>query len=463
LDRRSGEEIGDPGRDHLRVIGSAVIASREEISGLIESGIEGTRQAVAGGIGAEGQSIFPDLVRFEEGSEPVIVGLCDRVILVVVTTGTGDRQAQECLGRVLDVIVEPPDAAELVPIPGEESRRTERGIVVGSGLVGGQHQDDHPVIAEVAVQGLDDPVPPMPDERATLADLGGEPVPVAVAPDVHPVPAPPFAVLRAGEQTIDGLLISVLGGVGEEGSQRLARRDQPGQVERDAAKEFRLVCPRSRRQADPTMLRAQEGVDRIHARGRTGNARPDRWSKRPVVARVARGLLAPRGLCARLDPGSNRGDLLRIERLALRRHARRRLGRNDAFDQEAVIHAFWFDGGAVVAALEDGGGAIQPQPGLLLQYPMARDATPRQDRLDLSRINVRIIRHDGERGQDCQRGQTHHDTDGVMGRSRGGRIVRFKPVPLKRRFLFPAMFLRFDRASSSIDHRSLESLANLIS
>ena len=139
----------------------------------------------------------------------------------------------------------------------------QRVGVAGVGLVGGQHRDDHPVVRQVAIERLDDPVAPSPDMRLALANLGAEAVPVAVPPDVHPVPPPALAVLRAGQQPIDERLVGPIAGIGHERADHLGAGDQPGQVE--ATRRIKVAGSAAGRGVKPVlaMLGGQERVDRV--------------------------------------------------------------------------------------------------------------------------------------------------------------------------------------------------------
>ena len=72
-------------------------------------------------------------------------------------------------------------------------------VVIAGHLVCSQHLDDHPVVALVVVDRMNDPVSPPPDLSVTVQRIGhlAAAVPVAVPPHIHPVPAPPLTVMRA--------------------------------------------------------------------------------------------------------------------------------------------------------------------------------------------------------------------------------------------------------------------------
>src|SRR5260221_678374 len=135
--------------------------------------------------------------RFEEGPQPVVFHLRNRVELVVVTARALDRDAEESPRGVLDRGTQPFIAAEDVPVADEVPGGPERGRVIGSELIPGKHLEDHAIIPLVGVERLDDPVAPAPEVWVAVAELAKVPVLVAVPPDVHPVSGPSLAVSGA--------------------------------------------------------------------------------------------------------------------------------------------------------------------------------------------------------------------------------------------------------------------------
>ena len=57
--------------------------------------VEDAGNAVLLRVRLAGHGVDADVVRLEEGAEPVVVGLRDRVVLVVVAAGAVQRQAEE--------------------------------------------------------------------------------------------------------------------------------------------------------------------------------------------------------------------------------------------------------------------------------------------------------------------------------------------------------------------------------
>ena len=109
-------------------------------------------------------------------------------------------------------------------------------------LVGGEHLFEHAVVALGLVQRFDDPVAPVPHVFFLhVADLFAQAVPVAVAPNVHPVPAPALAVMRVGQEPIDDALPGIGAFVVEKVAKLRDGRRQPGQVPVDAPQQGWLV------------------------------------------------------------------------------------------------------------------------------------------------------------------------------------------------------------------------------
>ena len=69
------------------------------------------------------QLIIAKVVRLENRPHSVIALLLKRVVLVIVTAGTIQGEAKKRLRRMLDDIVEPDVAVELVPVPRKEPCR----------------------------------------------------------------------------------------------------------------------------------------------------------------------------------------------------------------------------------------------------------------------------------------------------------------------------------------------------
>ena len=162
-------------------------------------------------------------------------------------------------------------------------------------LVGGEHGAHHLVVAGVGIERGDDPVAPAEHLRGAVPDVGHVPaaVPVGIAPHIHPMPAPSFAVGRGVEEPVDEPVVGIGGGVGKEGPQVVARRRQSGEIERHAPQERRPIGSSHRLEAGCSELGVEEAIDRM-ARA----ARPHRGQccllgshERPVVTPVVDGAL----------------------------------------------------------------------------------------------------------------------------------------------------------------------------
>src|SRR3954468_18089161 len=105
-----------------------------------------------------------------------------------MTPAAFERQSKKRLRGMFDSIEHPDIAVELVPVASEESRRPQDVGVTWRQLVSGQHLSHHLVVARVTVQRFDNPIAPSPDVPLAVPNLIDRPapVPIAVAPDIHP-------------------------------------------------------------------------------------------------------------------------------------------------------------------------------------------------------------------------------------------------------------------------------------
>ena len=153
----------------------------------------------------------------EDAVEGREVGLADRVELVVVAAGAGDREPEEGLADHVDLVVDVThlfvdrvhglvavlDHAEM---PGAEGGLVElfRGVEArGVQQVTGQLLTDELVVRDVRIEGSDEIVavaPGLRDGRVAFAAVG-----IRVADQVHPMAGEVFAVARGGQQAIDDL------------------------------------------------------------------------------------------------------------------------------------------------------------------------------------------------------------------------------------------------------------------
>ena len=167
--------------------------------------VVGAGEAVLLQVRLAGQLIEARVIRLEDGAHGVVVRVRERVVFVVVAFRAVQREAEERLARVLHHVVHPRRAVEEVVVPREEAGGAERGRVGGREFVAGELLDDHAVVTLVGVERFHNPVAPVPDVFLAVTELRAEAPPVAVAPEVHEVPAPTLAVVRAGEQAVNGI------------------------------------------------------------------------------------------------------------------------------------------------------------------------------------------------------------------------------------------------------------------
>ena len=85
------------GSDDAVFIRVALVAANVERSCCFEVAIEHARDAVLCHVAFAGEEVGADLIRLEEGAEAVVVGLLDRVVLVIVALGAVEGEAEDCL------------------------------------------------------------------------------------------------------------------------------------------------------------------------------------------------------------------------------------------------------------------------------------------------------------------------------------------------------------------------------
>src|SRR5436305_534188 len=98
-----------------------LIAAHEEVGRGVEVAVEDARDAVLRVIRLASGHVRADLVGLEERTKAVILLLRKGVVLVVVTSGAVERQAEERFRGVLDDLLEPGVAVEEEVRPGEEA------------------------------------------------------------------------------------------------------------------------------------------------------------------------------------------------------------------------------------------------------------------------------------------------------------------------------------------------------
>ena len=163
---------------------------------------------------------------------------------MVVASRTADRQAEERLADLVDLLVDHVDAQlRLVGLDDREVAQQEEagGDQVGRSLlrpsrgeeVAGDLLADETVERLVGVQRRDDVIAVSPGMLGE--EVIGRPDLVGVADKVEPVPGPPLAERRRRQQPIDDAFAGPGRRVGHERFDLLGRRRQAGQVERDPA------------------------------------------------------------------------------------------------------------------------------------------------------------------------------------------------------------------------------------
>ena len=168
-------------------------------------------------------------------------------------------------------------------------------------FVAGKLLLDEPVVRLVLVERADHVVAIAPCGRPLAVDR--EAIGLGKARQVEPVPGPPLAVARIGQQLVDHFFICVGRRVVLEVVHFLRRRRQSDQVEVHAPQQGALGCGRRRLHALGLELLQHKGVDRIdhpcrilHLR----NRRSHRFVQQPVQMRIHfLGRLRQRPACGR--------------------------------------------------------------------------------------------------------------------------------------------------------------------
>src|SRR5690606_4519930 len=121
----------------------------------------------------------------EDGPHLEVLGLRNRIVLVVVAASTVERQSEKRLATMFDGVVEPDIPVELVPVPSQIPGRSQDLGVRRSELVAGEHLLNHLVVRAVGIQRLDNPIAPSPEMILALADFIAISRPISVTPDIH--------------------------------------------------------------------------------------------------------------------------------------------------------------------------------------------------------------------------------------------------------------------------------------
>jgi hypothetical protein len=84
VDGELAEDGGDARGDDLGSVGLLFVAAAVEVRGFVRVEVEGAGQPVLFEVRFGGPLIDADVIGFEDGAEPVVVGVAERVVFVVV-------------------------------------------------------------------------------------------------------------------------------------------------------------------------------------------------------------------------------------------------------------------------------------------------------------------------------------------------------------------------------------------
>ena len=135
---------------------------------------------------------------------------------------------------MLDHIVEPRGAVEEVIVARKKAGGTQDVGISRLQLITGEHFLNHAIIAFAGIQRIHDPITPVPQMLLAEAKLFAKAIPVAVAPDVHEVPAPALAMLRRGKEPVDDAPARDRRVLCNQSVLLFQRRGQTRQIERHA-------------------------------------------------------------------------------------------------------------------------------------------------------------------------------------------------------------------------------------
>ena len=194
----------------------------------------GPRQRRAALNAAEARRVGAGLVvAVEERAERVVVGLLDRVVLVVVAARAADREPQErgaervvrALDHVLGFVLRVDRAVLGRALADAQERRREDLLARRvRQQVAGELPRAELVERPVARERVDDPVAPRPEQPVVV--VVEEAVGLAEAREVEPVVGHALGVGGRGEQAIDEALVGVGRRVRDERVDLLERRRQ---------------------------------------------------------------------------------------------------------------------------------------------------------------------------------------------------------------------------------------------
>ena len=336
----------------------------------------------------------------ENACQGVVIGLRNRIELVIVAAGTTDRQSQQGprdhIDLLVDVVHLKADREPLIDVLHAERKKTGRDpLAVGSVVVRRGQQVARDLFADelgerhIAMDGVDHVIAVPP--RMRIGNVAARPGGLAVAGDVKPMTRPVFAKRGRLEQSIHNRLERFGAIVRQKGPQLVHRRRQSGKVERHAPQQRSLVRVGDRRQPFGLKPRKHKVIDRA--------ARPslalDRWRRRsadrlPSPMRLSQFVIV-RGLTLRLDlqsgprrpvfnPPREHRDLLIGKRLALGGHSFLRIFGNP-LQEQTLLRFAGNHARTAVSALQESIAVVDSEPARRLRIRrVAGDTVPLEDR-----------------------------------------------------------------------------------
>ena len=294
----------------------------------------------------------------EQRPQPVIVGVGDRIVPMLVTLSTADGQSEQRRRHDLDdfcndlvgsqFLVGPRTAGAVGRHSQEPCRNQPVGLLGGQVLVrrwyqfiAGQLLDDKFVPRLVRIQSPDRVVAVL-EGPGPGRILLGHPVAVGITDDIQPVPGPAFAIRRRGQQAIHQSGPGTRRLVGNESLDHSRFRWQAMQIERQPANQCRPVSLWTETLTTGFQFGQQKRVDRRPQQLAVLDSRqwwtPNR-PKGPMLPLLERETAFDQRFRFRsnspgsgIDPASQRFDVLFREPFRTRRH----FARCHSLEQPAV-------------------------------------------------------------------------------------------------------------------------------
>ena len=311
--------------------------------------------------------------RREDRKKAVVVRVRNRVELVAVAAGTGERHAkragrnafhqlEQCfvpverqVGNVFVGGVEHVAQKAGRRQQSQRFRRVALGVSPVDQFVAGNLLDEKPVPRRVTIRRFDDviAIPPVAVRQSCRVRVVIFVGCVDIANRVEPVPAPPFSVVRRCQQPINQMSVSVRAVVGQKLACLLRSRRKACQIKVRSPKQrqLRRVCCKSQPAGfefceHKLINRRPDTVRRCDV----GRCRRDRLLKRPELSVLSRDHAGAGRVSARaasrlnvdkideaafIDPFCDRPDFGDGERLS--RIGRRHLSAGDFPDEHTLI------------------------------------------------------------------------------------------------------------------------------